>query len=53
MAFADLPVGVEDQHLVDQVAALVAVVDHQRRLAAVDVDDLEVQVWQPCSAVVQ
>ena len=44
MAFAHQAVAVESQHFVDQLATVVAVVDHQRRLAAVDADDLELEV---------
>ena len=44
VAFAHQAVAVESQHFVDQLATVVAVVDHQRRLAAVDADDLELEV---------
>jgi hypothetical protein len=43
-ALADQTVAVQRQHLVDQLSALVAVIDHQRRLAAVDADDFELQI---------
>jgi len=44
MAFAHQAVAVESQHFVDQLATVVAVVDHQRRLAAVDADHPELEV---------
>jgi hypothetical protein len=44
MAYANQAVAVERQDLVDQLAAMVTVVDYQRRLPAVHTDQLEVQV---------
>jgi len=53
VAFAHQAVAAEGQHLVDEFATMVAVVDHQRRLTAVDADDVEVQLRNAFSAVVQ
>jgi hypothetical protein len=44
VALTHQAIAVERQHLVDQLATMVAVVDHQRRLTAVHTDHLELQV---------
>ena len=49
VAFAHQAIAVERQHLVDQFAPVVAVVDHQRRLAPIYPDDVEVKVGHDSS----
>jgi len=44
VAFTHEAVAAEREHLVDQLAAMIAVVDHQSRYAAVDIDELELQI---------